>query len=156
MGRNFQMRVRFRFKNLGGRPLDALFGPCQHLSNLDLMIKRKIQIFVSEIGTLRLKGIWVELLGSIIKFRQKRNLRERKNNGACKRCKFSSDASWRDCVTGGRYEIGRIWQELDLSWACIRASPTPTDNGTVWQILETGKIDLRHAFSEKLNSFESF
>ena len=44
-------------KNSGGRPLDALFGACQHLSNLDLIFQRKIQIFLSEIETLLSKGI---------------------------------------------------------------------------------------------------
>ena len=93
------MRVRFR-EEFGGRPLDALFGLWQHLSNLDLMIKRKIQIFVSEIGTLRLEGIWVELLRSVTKFRKKIFNKYKKE--LRKRCKFSPGAFRRDRgVTGG-------------------------------------------------------
>ena len=58
MGRNFQMRVRFR-EEFGRPTIRRLIRslPTPFKSGSD-EIKRKIQIFVSEIGTLRLKGIW--------------------------------------------------------------------------------------------------
>ena len=120
-------------KNLWGRPLDALFGPCQHLSNLDLMIKRKIKIFVSEIGSLLLKGIWVELPRSITDFRKKYP----DIQGIM--CVEVEDvnAFSRDCMTGERYGIGWIWQELDLRSASKDLQLR--DSGTVWQMLETGQ-----------------
>ena len=90
-------------KNLWGRPLDALFGPCQHLSNLDLMIKRKIKIFVSEIVSLLLKGIWVELPRSITDFRKKYP-----GNNVCwsRRCK---------CIQQRLYDRREIWNWVNLT-----------------------------------------
>ena len=46
----------------------------------------------------------------------------------------------RDCMTGERYGIGWIWQELDLRSASKDLQPC--DSGTVWQILETGQKKL--------------
>ena len=135
-------------KNLGGRPLDALFGACQHLSNLDLMkSKERFKYLCPKLGLCGWKESeegqsWIaRFQNKILRFFWKIYLEN--SSGAVKDVN-SLRMHWEETVWQA-WDMKLGESDKNLIWGVHqRGDLQLRDNGTLWQILETGKMNLKH------------